>query len=179
MKNANYFFFFISLFLLFLFSFCEDVDTYTQTEVFGELKKKREDNNKKFREKINEYLKELKLDNAKTINREQFKNIFFKLFEFGAKELKNEEENNEKIDLNKDYIDKIFNNLINKDVKEIEINKIIEYFEPSNILFALKDTLKIIGIDNTMDNLSESIIHTLNAFDEKNKKKNNEKNTDL
>ena len=179
MKNANYFFFFISLFLLFLFSFCEDIDTYTQTEVFGELKKKREDNNKKFREKINEYLKELKLDNAKTINREQFKNIFFKLFEFGAKELKNEEENNEKIDLNKDYIDKIFNNLINKDVKEIEINKIIEYFEPSNILFALKDTFKIIGLDSAVDNLSDSIMKTLNAFDEKNKKNNNEKSTDL
>ena len=195
MKNSNFIFFFISLLLII---FCEEVeenssenlDKANQTEVIGELKKKREENNKKFKNKLNEYLKELKIENAKTITRDQFKNIFFKLFEFGKKELnKDEEEKEEKVenkidknndlDLNKDYIDKIFNNLINQEIKEIEVNKIIEYFEPSNILYALKDCLKAIDLNNTVDNLSETIMHTLNAFDEKKTKNDNEKNSDL
>ena len=191
MKNSNFIFFFISLLLII---FCEEIeenssenlDKANQTEVIGELKKKREENNKKFKNKLNEYLKDLKIENAKTITREQFKNIFFKLFEFGKKELNKDEdkeenkiEKNNDIDLNKDYIDKIFKNLINQEIKEIEVNKIIEYFEPSNILYALKDSLKTIELNNTVDNLSETIMHTLNAFDEKKTKKDNEKNTDL
>ena len=80
---------------------------------------------------------------------------------------------------NKQYINKVFNNLIKEEREDIEVDKIIDFFDPSNILLALKDSLNDIKLNNAVDSLSETLMHTLNALDEKNKKKEGEKNTDL
>ena len=164
----------------------ENIDGQNQEEVFGELRKLREENNKKFKEKINEYLKELKLENKKYISIEEFKKIFFKLFDFGEQEvmndsIKEEKKDDKKVEIqsNKEYKEKLFNNLVKKENKEIEVDKIMSYFEPTKILFSLKDTLNIIGLDSAVGSLSDTLMDALNSFDEKNKKKGNEKNTDL
>ena len=187
MKYLNFLFFFFILFSIYInedsTNSTENLDGVNQTEVSGELKKLREENNKKFTKKINEYLKELKLDNKKTIAREQFKEIFYKLFEFGRKEIAKEEKEGkkEKKDFtpDKQYINKVFNNLIKEEEKDIKVEQIIDFFEPNNILLALKDSLNDIKLNNKVDSLSETLMHTLNALDEKNRKKEGEKNTDL
>ena len=58
---------------------------------------------------------------------------------------------------------------------EVYVTK-LKFFEPGNIILALKDTVDVIGLDN---NLSDDILHTLDAISEKNKKKEDEKQTDL
>ena len=157
-------------------------EKYSQ-EVFGELRQIREKNNKKFKDKLQEYLKELNLENQKMISRENFKKIFFKLFELGNQEVKEEEKSQGKIldkkednTVNKAYIEKIFNNLISVKLEKVNVEGIIKLFEPGNIILALKDTANLIGLDN---NLSDDILHTLETNDVSNENKGKEKNTDL
>ena len=176
-------------FLIFFFSFSlyltkgEEVNNSTEnteesysSEISGELKKLRESNNKKFNQIINDYIKEHKY-NKNIITKEQFKEIFYKLFELGRKELSDEE--GKEIKENKEYINNIFNNLVKEEKKEIEVDKIIDLFEPQNILFALRDSLNDVGLNNAVDSLSQDLLHALDALEEENKKKENEKNTDL
>ena len=176
-------------FLILFFSFSlyltkgEEVNNSTEnteesysSEISGELKNLRESNNKKFNQIINDYIKEHKY-NKNIITREQFKEIFYKLFEIGRKELSDEE--GKEIKENKEYINNIFNNLIKEEKKEIEVDKIIDLFEPQNILFALRDSLNDVGLNNAVDSLSQDLLHALDALEEENKKKENEKNTDL
>ena len=95
----------------------------------------------------------------------------------GRKELSDEE--GKEIKENKEYINNIFNNLIKEEKKEIEVDKIIDLFEPQNILFALRDSLNDVGLNNAVDSLSQDLLHALDSLEEENKKKENEKNTDL
>ena len=180
MKYLNFSIFFFLLFSIFLTKDVtnspEEIDESNQAEVSGEFKKLRESNNKKFKEIINEYIKQHNLDNN-IITRDQFKDIFYKLFEFGEKELNPEDTKN--INNNKEYINNIFNNLVKEDKKEIEVDKIIELFEPINILYALRDTVSDIGSNNAGNSFSKDLLNALNSLEEKSKKKENEKNTDL
>ena len=157
-------------------------EKYSQ-EVFGELRQLREKNNKKFKDKLKEYLKELNLENQQMISREDFKKIFFKLFELGNQEVKEEEKRQGKIldkkedsSVNKAYIEKIFNNLISVKLEKVNVEGIIKLFEPGNIIFALKDTANFIGLES---NLSDDILHTSETNDVSNGNKEKEKNTDL
>ena len=95
--------------------------------------------------------------------------------------IKEEKKDDKKVEIqsNKEYKEKLFNNLVKKENKEIEVDKIMSYFEPTKILFSLKDTLNVIGLDSAVGSLSDTLMDALNSFDEKNKKKGNEKNTDL
>ena len=191
MKYLNFLFIFVLLFTIYLTEVTEDLSNPTenstdlnQKEVMGEFKKLREENNKKFNEKIKEFLKELNLDGSNIIKREQFKEIFYKLFEFGENEVRKEEEKEKKEEeknllSKKDYINKVFNNLVKEEKKEIEVDKIIDFFEPTNILYALKDSLDDKEMNNAVESLSESILQALNNLIEENKKKENDKNTDL
>ena len=180
MKYLNFSFFFFLLFSICLSidvtNSSEEKDESNQAEVSGEFKKLRETNNKKFKEIINEYIKQHNFDNN-IITRDQFKDIFYKLFEIGEKELNPEDIKD--INNNKEYINNIFNNLVKEDKKKIEVDKIIELFEPTNILYALRDTLNDIGSNNPGNSFSKDLLNALNFLEEKSKKKENEKNTDL
>ena len=175
-----------SFLLLDLFS-CEDKENIVsgeyntnQDEVIGEKQKLRERNNKLFKEKVDEYLKEMNLSNKKTITKEEFKKIFKKLFEFGAGEVK-KEEGELKNDINNNkYIDKVFNNLV-QEQEEIEVDKIIDFFEPKKILFSLKDSLNSDELNKDVESLSESLMHAFDSFDEQiiKKEKENNRHTDL
>ena len=162
------------------FNSTENINESYQSEVMGELKKLREENNKKFKEKIKQYLKELKLENKASITKEEFKTIFFKLFEFGSQMVKiDEEKEDKKLNLpnNKEYINKIFNNLIKEEIKNIDVETIIDYFEPNKMLFSLKDTLNIIDLDKAVESVKEQLLNDKKASEEQYKE--NEKNTDL
>ena len=187
MKYLNIFIFFL-LFSIYLtedlYDSTENPNDSNQVEVMGELKKLREENNKKFKEKINEFLKDLNLETNKIITREQFREIFYKLFEFGENEVKKEEieikkEDEKDLLYKKEYINKVFNNLVKEEKNEIEVDKIIDFFEPMNILYALKNSLNDNEMNNAVESLSQSILQALNNLIEENKKKENEKNTDL
>ena len=192
MKYLNLLLFFFLLSSLYLcqesnsnkdYNSTENIGESNSQEVFGELRQLREKNNKKYKEKLHEYLKELGLESQQLISREDFKKIFFKLFELGNQEVREEEkkqgkavDEKEGLTINKAYVEKIFNNLISIKREKINVDGIIKFFEPGNIIFALKDTVDVIGLDN---NLSDDILHTLDAISEKNKKKEDEKQTDL
>ena len=152
------------------------------------LRKIRRENNRKFKQKIKDYIKDFNLENNKIITREQFKTIFLRLYDFGGKELQAEFENegkdaekkiNPKID--KLYAEKIFDNLVDKNIKEIDVDEIFGFFEPRNIIFAMKDTLTLLGMEKEVESLSDSIRKDIKAIDEKNKNKQNEneENSDL
>jgi hypothetical protein len=154
------------------------------------LRKIRRENNRKFKQKIKEYIKDFDLENKNIITRDQFKTVFLRLYDFGGKELQTEFENggkntekkiNPKID--KIYAEKIFDNLVDKNIKEIDVDEIFGFFEPRNIIFSMKDTLTLLGMEKEVDSLSESIKKDIKAIDERNKNKKqeeeNEQNSDL
>ena len=154
------------------------------------LRKIRRENNRKFKQKIKEYIKDFDLENKNIITRDQFKTVFLRLYDFGGKELQTEFENggkntekkiNPKID--KIYAEKIFDNLVDKNIKEIDVDEIFGFFEPRNIIFAMKDTMTLLGMEKEVDSLSDSIKKEIKAIDERNKNKEkeneNEENSDL
>ena len=152
------------------------------------LRKIRRENNRKFKQKMKDFIKDFDLGNKKIITREQFKTVFLRLYDFGGKELQTEFENegkkeekkiNPKID--KVYAEKIFDNLVDKNIKEIDVDEIFGFFEPRNIIFAMKDTMTLLGMEKEVDSLSDSIKKEIKAIDErnKNKEKENEENSDL
>ena len=158
-----------------------------------ELQKKREQNEKKFKEQIAQCLKELGLENTKTITREQFKSLFLKLFETilkSEKDKKEKEKDNEKEkekekkedeeekksggDLNilNGFAVQIFENIIDKDNDAFEVDKISEYFEPKNIIKALKNIFKAFGLDSLIDSLADSLEDTFGGLSSDNKTSN-------
>ena len=163
------------------------LEAKTKDDEFN-LRKIRRENNRKFKQKMKDFIKDFDLGNKKIITREQFKTVFLRLYDFGGKELQTEFENegkkeekkiNPKID--KIYAEKIFDNLVDKNIKEIDVDEIFGFFEPRNIIFAMKDTMTLLGMEKEVDSLSDSIKKEIKAIDErnKNKEKENEENSDL
>ena len=165
------------------------LEAKTKEDEFN-LRKIRRENNRKFKQKIKDYIKDFDLENQKIITREQFKTVFLRLYDFGGKELQTEFENegkkeekkiNPKID--KIYAEKIFDNLVDKNIREIDVDEIFGFFEPRNIIFAMKDTMTLLGMEKEVDSLSDSIKKEIKAIDERNKNKEkeneNEENSDL
>ena len=96
------------------------LEAKTKEDEFN-LRKIRRENNRKFKQKMKDFIKDFDLENKKIITREQFKTVFLRLYDFGGKELQTEFENegkkeekkiNPKID--KIYAEKIFDNLVDK-----------------------------------------------------------------
>ena len=146
-----------------------------------ELAKKREENEKHFYEQINQALKDLGIENTKIITRDQFKKIFMKLLESDKdKERNKTEEKEEDLTLIRGLADQIFDNLISKDKDYIEVDKIMEYFQPQNIINALKAILKGLGLDSLVEAFSEPLMEALGgSFLKNNEKKAEEKSSDL
>ena len=146
-----------------------------------ELAKKREENEKHFYEQINQALKDLGIENTKIITRDQIKKIFMKLLESDKDKEKNKtEEKEEDLTLIRGLADQIFDNLIKKNKDYIEVDKIMEYFQPQNIINALKAILKGLGLDSLVEAFSEPLMEALGgSFLKNNEKKAEEKSSDL
>ena len=160
------------------------------------LQKKREENDRKFRAQLAQSLKELGLEKEKTISREQFKSIFSKLFDMALKEDKEKKQkeknetkkedgkkSSEDLNLLKGLANQIFDGLVGKDVQEIQVDEIMNYFEPKNIIKALKNVFKAFGLESIIDALSDTLNEAFESFPSSNKTSSNdtnkEKNTDL
>lgn len=146
-----------------------------------EIAKRREENEKLFYEQINQALKDLGIENTKIITRDQFKHIFMKLLEGDKDKEKNKtEEKEEDLTLLRGFADQIFDNLISKDKDYIEVDKIMEYFQPQNIINALKVILKGLGLDSLVEAFSEPLMEALgSSLFKNNETKADEKSSDL
>ena len=160
-----YFFLLISLYL------CEDNDKIECDEQCQKMVKQREENNKKFNETLMQALKEMNLETATKLTKEQFKPIFMKLFKLGKTETNYKEEDDET------FRNHIFNNLLPKDSDEIEVDKIFKYFEPINILTFMKKIELSLGKYDKIDFLTENLRKAINEKEEEKRKM--EQNADL
>ena len=129
---------FALIYLLISFTICEiNVDS----DVTGESLK--EENEKKFKEKINTLLKKLGINDKKLISKNEFRNIFGQLFD------------SEKV--NNRFINQIYDKLTADVNDQIEVEKINQFFEPMKILNALKDAASVLGLDKMSGSISEHI----------------------
>ena len=160
-----YFFLLISLYL------CEDNDKIECDEQCQKMVKQREENNKIFNETLMQALKEMNLETATKLTKEQFKPIFMKLFKLGKTETNYKEEDDET------FRNHIFNNLLPKDSDEIEVDKIFKYFEPINILTFMKKIELSLGKYDKIDFLTENLRKAINEKEEEKRKM--EQNADL
>ena len=160
-----YFFLLISLYL------CEENDKIECDEQCQKMVKQREENNKKFNETLIQALKEMNLETATILTKEQFKPIFMKLFKLGKTETNYKEEDDET------FRNHIFNNLLPNDSYEIEVDKIFRYFEPINILSYMKKIELSLGKYDKIDFLTENLRNAINEKEEENRKM--EQNPDL
>lgn len=152
-----------------------------------ELEKRRKENEKKFKELIQEILKDLGLENTSKITREEFKKIFEKILEKDKKDKDKGETKKEDLSLLTGFAEQIFDNIVSKDQEYIDVDKIMDFFQPKNILNALKVALKAVGLDSLVDALEKPLTEALESslFSDDNntqiKTKNitEEKNADL
>ena len=155
--------------------------------LFEKKKKTVEENDKKFKEKVFNMLKELGLENKKKITTEQFKKLFFKLLEVEQKKEKDEKnednlDNDESMFLFRGFANQIFDQLVDPKIKNIEVDKIFDYLDPKKMLDALKEILKEYGMEKLIDTFSGPLLESFpNSFSENdnNDPIEKEKNNDL
>ena len=121
-------------------------------------------------QKVNYYIEELGYKNMKSITREEFRKLFLKLFENKQKN----QESKEDLDIAFSLTNALFDFIVSEKEEKIELNKIYDYFEPNNIVNALKELLKKFGMEKLIDSVSEPFMQMLK--ENNNKKDNNDKN---
>ena len=157
-----------------------------------EIKKRREENEKKMQKKIDESIKQLGIGERKIISKKEFKKIFGLLLEEGLNqaldddpknETKNEKKKKEEAGIIQAFADQIFEKLTKDSGDNIEVDKIMSYFEPEKILSALKDILSVFGLDKLIDDIAGPQLRKMGEQvkkDEEEKAKNKTKhNSDL
>ena len=135
-------FFFINIFL------CKDI--------------KKEENEKekdeKFKHLVKYHLEEIGFKNRKKLTREEFRKLFLKIFE---NKQKDSNENKEDLDIIFTLTNILFDFIVEENIQNIEIDKIYDYFEPNNIVNAVKKLLKQLGMEKLVDTISDTFIETL------------------
>ena len=134
------------------------------------------DKDEQIKQMVNYYIKEFGYQNMKYITREEFRKLFLRLFESKQKD---PNESKEDSDINFSLTNALFDFIVTEDKKKIELDKIYDYFDPNNIINALKALLKNLGMEKLIDEISEPLIETLK---QKGKNENiitNDKNDEL
>ena len=149
----------IFLFLLFNIFFVKSEDATNKDEHIKQM--------------VNYYIEELGYKNMKSITREEFRKLFLKLFENKQKN----QESKEDLDIAFSLTNALFDFIVSEKEEKIELNKIYDYFEPNNIVNALKELLKKFGMEKLIDSVSEPFMQMLK--ENNNKNDNNYKNGEL
>ena len=148
MKN---FYILLTLLVLFSINICEK-------ELTPEDIEKR----KRAKEKFSEYLKDLNLEKKKTLTREEVNKIFHDLVEIVGNETNVPEKDRENhYTLMKFFSDKLFDLLATKEKNIIEIEKIMEYFNPNSIKKYVENILKALGLDKFVESFLKPLLLTL------------------
>ena len=133
------------------------------------------DSNKdeQIKQMINYYIEELGYKNMKFITREEFRKLFLRLFENKSKEQK---ESKEDLDIIFSLTNALFDYIVTEEKQKIEMDKIYDYFEPNNIVNALKALLKQLGMEKLIDEISEPFMEILKQKGKNDDIENNSKN---
>ena len=115
-------------------------------------------------QKVNYYIEELGYKNMKSITREEFRKLFLKLFENKQKN----QESKEDLDIAFSLTNALFDFIVSEKEEKIELNKIYDYFEPNNIVNALKELLKKFGMEKLIDSVSEPFMQMLKENNNRN-----------
>ena len=112
----------------------------------------------KFKHLVKYHLEEIGFKNRKKLTREEFRKLFLKIFE---NKQKDSNENKEDLDIIFTLTNILFDFIVEENIQNIEIDKIYDYFEPNNIVNAVKKLLKQLGMEKLVDTISDTFIETL------------------
>ena len=112
----------------------------------------------KFKHLVKYHLEEIGFKNRKKLTREEFRKLFLKIFE---NKQKDSNENKEDLDIIFTLTNILFDFIVEENIQNIEIDKIYDYFEPNNIVNAIKKLLKQLGMEKLVDTISDTFIETL------------------
>ena len=126
----------------------------------NEIKKEENEKEKdeKFKHLVKYHLEEIGFKNRKKLTREEFRKLFLKIFE---NKQKDSNENKEDLDIIFTLTNILFDFIVEENIQNIEIDKIYDYFEPNNIVNAVKKLLKQLGMEKLVDTISDTFIETL------------------
>ncbi len=157
------------LILLISLIICEEIVNKVSEESEG-----KEDKNE-LSNKIYDYLVGLQLDKIKIITKEELLNMIESLFTLVINEIElTQEEKESNLNLIKMFSGQIFDLLATKEKNVIEIDKILDYFNPKNISKYIDLILKALGLDEFYDSIVKPLLSIFETIF-----LNNEKNSEL
>ena len=139
MKKLFLIFLIINFFLFGIFSFEEEKEDHIKLVVKN-------------------YIEKLGYENRKSITRDEFRKLFLYIFENKEND---GQDSKEDLDIMFSLTNTLFDFIVKENEQIIEMEKIYDYFETNNIVTALKDLLKQLGMEKLIDNISESFMDTL------------------
>ena len=157
------------LILLISLIICEEIVNKVSEESEG-----KEDKNE-LSNKIYDYLVGLQLDKIKIITKEELLNMIESLFTLVINEIElTQEEKESNLNLIKMFSGQIFDLLATKEKNVIEIDKILDYFNPKNISKYIDLILKALGLHEFYDSIVKPLLSIFETIF-----LNNEKNSEL
>ena len=143
-------------------------------EIANKEPEEKEDKNK-LSNKIYDYLVGLHLDQKKTITKEELLNMIESLFNLVVNEIEiTQEQKESNLNLIRMFSTQIFNLLATKEKNVIEVDKILDYFNPKNISKYIDIILKALGLNDLYESIVKPLISIFETIF-----LNNEKNSEL
>jgi len=143
-------------------------------EIANKESEEKEDKNK-LSNKIYDYLVGLHLDQKKTITKEELLNMIESLFNLVVNEIEiTQEQKESNLNLIRMFSTQIFNLLATKEKNVIEVDKILDYFNPKNISKYIDIILKALGLNDLYESIVKPLISIFETIF-----LNNEKNSEL
>ena len=162
-------YFYLILILLISLIICEEI-----VKKESEEKEEKEDKNE-LSNKIYDYLAGLHLDEIKIITKEELLNMIESLFTLVINEIElTQEEKESNLNLIRMFSNQIFDLLATKEKNVIEIDKILDYFNPKNISKYIDIILKALGLNELYESIVKPLLSIFETIF-----LNNEKNAEL
>jgi hypothetical protein len=159
-------YFYLILILLISLIICE--------EIVKKESEEKEDKNE-LSNKIYDYLAGLHLDEIKIITKEELLNMIESLFTLVINEIElTQEEKESNLNLIRMFSNQIFDLLATKEKNVIEIDKILDYFNPKNISKYIDIILKALGLNELYESIVKPLLSIFETIF-----LNNEKNAEL
>ena len=159
-------YFYLILILLISLIICEEIVNKESVE--------KQDKNE-LSNKIYDYLAGLHLDEIKIITKEELLNMIESLFTLVINEIElTQEEKESNLNLIRMFSNQIFDLLATKEKNVIEIDKILDYFNPKNISKYIDIILKALGLNELYESIVKPLLSIFETIF-----LNNEKNAEL